>query len=815
MIQGHGNALHDVVERRKLSTGPNALIACGMQEEFAAELALMQQTNQTTLILRAGAPPVYDRPGAPKTGENLSKTSNQGFFKGRIAAQKQFTRIKVNKEGKNQPIGHHKKDAEKLQHGAQKTAQLQVRLKDIIRELREPGGDLKMTSYDPASGEMRFQYKPGKGDNNFKGDFVINVNQGHPFEAHYSRSTDRPDQDPKYNKEKGIITKPDGLDILSEKDWENLYKKMDNQEFNLFFTDKPLEKNLQEAAVFTNKQGLVITGDWDGLAIGHPPDLPDYARVVYNTFSEDPVEQMSLIQASTMLLNEKKQEIESKGAPNSLETAILKMTMDDLYDQFSLSRAGCITAHEFLHNSMANYLYREKNNNEVRNQSHLRGYQEAFDVGLLQARNQLRKGGDLEKVIADAKEAARNEYVTQNIEKEEGFVTPRSGPQLIDQKLQSDTFQRQSDRALEKIYQALEKNIRKEHKIYENTLGQGPLLSVETPRLLHPDLDTNLENPFQHGYDMRNPYGSNLDGPWLMVTDEGLTVHGKNQAELIDVMLCEGFLEKNHIDINFAADMSKGWDKVVERQIELAQDVPAKTLNALKTHKDMQKLQEELNPSLPSKERREPKESRDRSGSIAGFIKDPLSSPIVRRARSSSIGNFVASFVGKSAEDIAKSTGVIIENYSNHQQNIPEDLMKNYMDMLQKEIKSTGKLSDTSLKQVEVLLYNHDEMEPKISVPVMRAYMQQNPAKYKELMEKGIDLSPRLSSKLSGENQSARLQTAISQLAAVDPINTDVAARQSPQPIVSAMRLCESQAKQSPAQESSNLSTEKQRVIKK
>ncbi len=69
---------------------------------------------------------------------------------------------------------------------------------------------------------------------------------------------------------------------------------------------------------------------------------------------------------------------------------------------------------------------------------------------------------------------------------------------------------------------------------------------------------------------MRNPYGSNLEGAWLMVTSNGLIVHGDTEEQLVEVLLTEGFLEKNLITVSHGANMSAGWDRVIERQIQLA-----------------------------------------------------------------------------------------------------------------------------------------------------------------------------------------------------------------------------------------------------
>ena len=70
--------------------GLNALKAAGIQQEFAAMNVLLARAMSSALILRAGAPPVYNEERSPKSGENLTKTSNQGFFRGSLAKEKKL-----------------------------------------------------------------------------------------------------------------------------------------------------------------------------------------------------------------------------------------------------------------------------------------------------------------------------------------------------------------------------------------------------------------------------------------------------------------------------------------------------------------------------------------------------------------------------------------------------------------------------------------------------------------------------------------------------------------------------------------------------
>jgi hypothetical protein len=341
------------VEGLKSST--EAMIACGMQPELAAHLMLQCQSMKTSIILRAGAPPVYNQKRGPKTGLNYTKTSNQGLFKGSIAADVMFTRINEKKS-----VGHDKKDAERLKlkpsdPNYQHTQPLSITMQDILREVA-PEGDLKVLGYH--KGMLRLAYKQGKGDPQFQGQFVINLNQGDPTSIFYSRPWDRPSHHPKWDAQKKVITKPDALHIIPD----DVYERVFGHIFTVSYDEKQTDdlSHIKDARVFANTprtthallaaikhtltheqdkdalyaignlevsctvpqvlaclseeqilrvydgNALITTGDWDGLALGHPPadkleGVHQDVMHVYNTFGTDKntfLETKNLVSAS-------------------------------------------------------------------------------------------------------------------------------------------------------------------------------------------------------------------------------------------------------------------------------------------------------------------------------------------------------------------------------------------------------------------------------------------------------------------------------------------------------------------------------------
>lgn len=575
-----------------IKTGNAALMACGMQPEFASHVMLMQQGFQTSIVFRAGNPPIYDRPRAPKSGLNLSKTSNQGFFKGTIPENDTlFSRLEeisqeINgqKKATQVPRKHDEKDKKRLKDNAQHTTVLPIRLRDMIREL-DKDGDLIMLPFTSGDTQMRFEYKKGKGPPGFKGEFIINLDQGNKFISRESRAWDK-QKDPKVKIEEDGSTKvikPHGFNMTDDV-WGSFYEQFKHTEFPLQYKvnkDDPNEMP-KKAKVFSDDNNLIIAGDWDGLALGHPPNLPPYATKVYNTFKY-PEDRKSLLNATIKLLAHLKKEIlkkENIKPPITLtpyEKALKQITFDkNLYSDFSLERAGCITPFEFLNNSVANYLYKEKQHNLLREPAHQKALEHAFTSGIEKAR----------KYLIDSQKATtggRNKNERTQHRSRKRPIPPLK--EVIDVAMHKAKQDLKNDpEKLEYVEHMLTQEIAEDYRQFSNaSTFQRPV-----PNILHPDYDPNIKDLFQHGFDMRNPYGCNLDGAWLLISHSGHIIHGKTEEQLIQVLLTGDFLEKNYFDVNPLAKMEKGWAKVIEKQIDFGQKNKISP-NTMKSYLDYKK----------------------------------------------------------------------------------------------------------------------------------------------------------------------------------------------------------------------------------
>ncbi len=88
-----------------------------------------------------------------------------------------------------------------------------------------------------------------------------------------------------------------------------------------------------------------------------------------------------------------------------------------------------------------------------------------------------------------------------------------------------------------------------------------------------------IDNLFQHGYDMHNPYGCNAEGAALMYVP-GLgdknPVYCETQNQLCSLLCTGDLLKDNHFDVNFGCDMSEGWADVVQKQMQLKKEDPSR-----------------------------------------------------------------------------------------------------------------------------------------------------------------------------------------------------------------------------------------------
>ena len=755
-ISGKNTALTDIVG---LETGTSALKACGMQQELAAHLAMQCSAMGVIIILRAGSPPVYNYKRGPKSGVNLSKTSNQGLFKGSIAAERRFNRI-----NNGRGIVHHQKDADHLtlpidDPNHQYTVALPISIQDILREI-EPDGDLQFLGYE--DGLLRLRYKDGKGD--FNGQFVINLIKGTHTSFFYSRPWDDPKNHPKWDPLKLIITKPVTLEDIPD----SIYNQLFNQVFTVGYVNHrgeiPSSEVIFEAKVFANTPktvddmlsaiqaikivdsddnatalkeikkiweelsarmrgdalfsmplvsddcsaaiapsvttsslimsdllqkelspeqikliyddcALVVTGDWDGLALGQP--LPEFftdtllgfpagypkdQMRIYNTFGEEEQamqERAALREASWSYVGYLKEKYASHADTQfPFYSLLMKITESyTLFSELAIQRAGCITPHEFVFQQLINFTYRDIHNDVYGEQSMVKELQSSFSLALqasdLTASPNTRVAQGVECTMQLLMNGSSSE-ASDSCKLDEALIhVPYDDPQTDDalsqplslaslimdppcvevvrtplknrSPLAENSLFRTPPRKLNELSDTplntqLDEsaNETRKRRSLSETPKRGRLSETpkrrslsETPKrrslsgtpkarvieqhvslhfaealktnaassyvIPHPDYDHNVHDLFQHGFDMRNPYGSNLEGSWLMITNDGMTVYGDTQEKLVETLMSGTFLQDNIFDVSCGADMNV-WGRVIAKQREFGQLIPGETL---------------------------------------------------------------------------------------------------------------------------------------------------------------------------------------------------------------------------------------------
>ncbi len=605
-----------------LKFGQEAMQVVGAQPEFIAANQLQAQALNCAVILRAGDPPQYNKRRSPKSGVNLSKSSKQGFFKGALAKETRFGRF-GEKAYKQKDLDNLVKPATDVDY--QHTMQLDINVRDIIREVSSEG-DLEVLGFDQGTGLLRLAYKPGCGpsEEQFTGQFVIDLSSGDNSPMFYSRAWDKPENDPDWDPDNKVIRKPEGLSDIPD----NLYKHVFNHSFKVSYSEEKLEKpsrsDLKKAEVFANRprnaagfkeamaleqkdsqilamiqqthtvdeitalieqlrmsptlqavlntlkeclgqeeaeevikatydlSGSIVAGDWDGLALGHPPDIKDAYKVVYNTFAPgvgglENIE--GLYRASSAYLQELKDKALKKDAAgealNAFDEKVLTINnLSEIVSDFAKERAGCITPHEFLFQQVLNAAYRDPM---------ARHYGEHYNNALLQ---------DTMDQLLELQHDISEEEQTRLV-----------------QNLLLANFQ-QEDQHLPSVL----KEVFIEHLDKHLTIAKrNNQTSYSLPNIA---FDHNVQDLYQHGFDMRNPYGCDLGEQWLMALPDGGIIYGDRQQDLVEVMLTGNFLAQNHIDLNPKVDLNIGWDKVIERQLQLNQPVQDETLENYSKYKE-------------------------------------------------------------------------------------------------------------------------------------------------------------------------------------------------------------------------------------
>lgn len=103
------------------------------------------------------------------------------------------------------------------------------------------------------------------------------------------------------------------------------------------------------------------------------------------------------------------------------------------------------------------------------------------------------------------------------------------------------------------------------------------------------------KNPLLSGYD-HTLKQKTFFKPWLIITKSKkgyVFIHGRNQQQLIKFLLHSDYMNDNLIEFHFDTDFYLGWDKVLEKQLTLGQQISKETIELFNDYQEQ--------PKIPSK----------------------------------------------------------------------------------------------------------------------------------------------------------------------------------------------------------------------
>lgn len=497
-------------------TGLEAEKESGIQHEFAAHILLATFSFQTALSVRAGSSPDFDNIRAPKTGDIRSQTSDHGLGTGLIPTETLFTRLDSNR----QPKGLHEADLKKIQ-GSQPLTQLNLSLRSIIEKTQpKPLGDLEIVKYNKEKDELTLRYQKGCGPKDFKGEFVLtnflrSKKKSPP--QHFARPWNAPDLKSMDAMIKG----------LNKKLKLNLSEHMD-VEYPIYYRKETSGKDIQPFMVFSDKNGVPITGDWDLMMVGHPPQFQaskqDYACQVHSTFKDYASKEALLLEFDNLfvyLRNEALQKL----------TKILKET--------------------------------KESKQEIKDPKEINDFLE-------QVQKQLNVSELKEtKERKETKEFKGSKEISNFQLKMNAFLTLQPVDQLL--LLTQESTQLYDAFALDRAGSITPFEFLLSRLL---NIAYGSEVSVFGAQTefgkKNPFFDPNVKNLIQHGSENRNPYASSNLNTKMLHFYNGTIYLTRGEKQLIQFYLANDFLKNNLVDVHPKWQMSE-WAPVLEKQQALGQ----------------------------------------------------------------------------------------------------------------------------------------------------------------------------------------------------------------------------------------------------
>lgn len=595
-----------------LKFGSSALLASGIQAEFAAHILLQNQILGTSLILRVGSTPVLNQRRAAKSGRNLTKTSNQGLFRGSLPVDPRFSRLSA--EGVL--LGLDPEDRAHLQLSIrdvhyQNRLPLVVSMQDVVRAL-DKDGCLEVLAYDLEQSCLRLVYRPGMGPADFNGQFLLYLNKAVGRVLHYSNHSDKPEFSPDWDPIQKVRRKPQAFDSVPDE----LYQACFNQLLEIWICEtkiaKPNPLQIKKALVFATKPetvkqlieaiqhsfprldrgrmqvilraqtraeilrqlsedeiqfvykntGLIITSDWDALALMYPPYLNEriYTQVMDTKVNNEDERRRNLFLLEAYAKEYLYRLSSAKSSAGYLAPMIQAVIDEaDFFDEDLLAQAGSITPFEFAYLQLINRSYRDKHGRFAHEYKYIDCLQYVCEQSLHYFKREIEQYSNTESL----------EQITHHALGSETSFGPKLKAKVME--YAQGLFHIEMQRVLAHRPSCIT------HQILLNELDAHLIKEIDIAlegreqayRVRHPDYDQNIENLFQHGFAMRKPSHLSLSGAWLMLTHEGEMIYGVSEMQLIETLLVGDFLKKQRIEVNPHVS-HPAWARVLKKQHEFS-----------------------------------------------------------------------------------------------------------------------------------------------------------------------------------------------------------------------------------------------------
>lgn len=267
--------------------------------------------------------------------------------------------------------------------------------------------------------------------------------------------------------------------------------------------------------------------------------------------------------------------------------------------------------------------------------------------------------------------------------------------------------------------------------------------------------DSNFQMPFESLLNPLNKYDYNIEGSWLLISKgrngEPLFIYGESQKQLIMYLIYSDYLEHFQINVPPNANMSAGWNKIIEKQLCLSHPVSSDTLFRFKKFEEITKLYEKhirYSNIVRSKKIINLKAQKSKLESLSMIVSSSAANSLYEKIfvinkeykrEINKISHKIAEIERDSANllletqevesEINQKIAELINSYPKHLQPISNDFLYHYFSAIEENILNSsefgGSLTPLQMNNISILVDAAKSLRPDIPERVLQAYLQQ------------------------------------------------------------------------------------------